>query len=113
MAPFIFTQKVLAGELIDVFNKGTHQRDFTYIDDVAEAVVRTIDRPATPNPRWSSEQPDPATSNAPYRLYNLGNHTPVALLDFIAAIEKAVGKPVQKNMLPMQPGDVPATYADV
>jgi UDP-glucuronate 4-epimerase len=113
MAPFIFTRKILAGEPIDVFNQGHHQRDFTYIDDVVEAVVRALDRPAAPNPRWSSDDPDPASSNAPYRLYNLGNHTPVPLLDFIAAIENAVGKPAKKNMLPMQPGDVHATYADV
>ena len=113
MAPFLFTRKILAGEPIDVFNQGHHQRDFTYIDDVAEAVVRAVDQPAKPDPRWSSDDPDPATSNAPYRLYNLGNHTPVTLLDFIAAIETAVGKPAKKNMLPMQPGDVPATYADI
>jgi UDP-glucuronate 4-epimerase len=113
MAPFIFTRKILSGEPIDVFNQGHHQRDFTYIDDVVEAVVRAVDRPATADPTWSSDHPDPATSNAPYRLYNLGNHTPVALLDFIAAIEKAVGKSAKMNMLPMQPGDVAATYADV
>jgi UDP-glucuronate 4-epimerase len=113
MAPFIFTRKILAGEPIDVFNHGHHQRDFTYIDDIVEAVVRTTDRPAAANPAWSSDDPDPASSNAPYRLYNIGNHTPVPLLDFIATIEKAVGKPAKMNMLPMQPGDVPATYADV
>ena len=113
MAPFIFTRKILAGEPIDVFNQGHHQRDFTYIDDVVEAVLRTVDQPAKPDPRWSSDEPDAASSSAPYRLYNLGNHTPVALLDFIAAIGQALGMPAKKNMLPMQPGDVPATYADV
>ena len=113
MAPFIFTRKIVAGEPIDVFNHGHHQRDFTYIDDVVEAVVRTVDHPARPDPKWSSNDPDPATSNAPHRLYNLGNHTPVALLDFIAAIEKATGTAAKKDMLPMQPGDVAATYADV
>jgi len=113
MAPFIFTRKILAGEPIDVFNQGHHRRDFTYIDDVVEAVVRTLDWPAKPDPRWSSDEPDAASSTAPYRLYNLGNHTPIALLDFTAAIEQAIGMPAKKNMLPMQPGDVPATYADV
>jgi UDP-glucuronate 4-epimerase len=113
MSPFIFTKKIIAGEPIDVFNHGHHQRDFTYIDDVAEGVVRTLDRVAEADPAWSSDQPDPATSSAPYRLYNIGNHTPVPLLDYIACIEKAVGKPAKKNFLPMQPGDVPATYADV
>jgi len=113
MSPFIFTQKIIAGEPIDVFNHGHHRRDFTYIDDVVEGVVRTLDRVAGPDPAWSSDQPDPATSNAPYRLYNIGNHTPVPLLDYIACIEKAIGKAAKMNFLPMQPGDVPATYADV
>ncbi len=113
MAPFMFTRKILAGEPIDVFNQGNHQRDFTYIDDVVEGTVRTLDQVPSADPNWSSGSPDPATSNAPYRLYNIGNHTPVALLDFIATIEKAVGKPAKKNLLPMQPGDVHATYADV
>jgi UDP-glucuronate 4-epimerase len=113
MSPFIFTKKIIAGEPIDIFNNGHHERDFTYIDDIVEGVVRTLDRPATSNPEWSSDAPDPATSSAPYRLYNIGNHTPVPLLDYIACIERAVGKPAKKNFLPMQPGDVPATYADV
>jgi UDP-glucuronate 4-epimerase len=113
MAPFLFTRKIVAGEPIDIFNRGEHQRDFTYVDDVIEGVLRTLDRPATPDPNWSAQRPDPATSSAPYRLYNIGNHTPVALLDFVAAIEQAVGKPAKTNLLPMQPGDVAATYADV
>jgi UDP-glucuronate 4-epimerase len=113
MAPFIFTKKIIAGEPIDVFNQGQHRRDFTYIDDVVEAVIRALDRTATPDSGWSSDRPDPATSNAPFRLYNLGNHTPVPLLDFIASIERAIGKTAKKNFLPMQPGDVPATFADV
>jgi UDP-glucuronate 4-epimerase len=114
MAPFIFTKKILAGEPIDVFNNGHHKRDFTYIDDVVEGVVRTLDQvPAAADPTWSAERPDPASSSAPYRIYNIGNHTPVALLDFIATLEQAIGKPAKKNMLPMQPGDVAETYADV
>ena len=113
MAPFLFAKKIIAGEPIDVFNQGDHQRDFTYIDDVVESTIRALDQVPAADPNWSGDRPDAATSSAPYRLYNIGNHTPVALLDFIAAIEKAVGKPAKKNLLPMQPGDVPATYADV
>ncbi|MGE0062347.1 MAG: NAD-dependent epimerase [Xanthobacteraceae bacterium] len=113
MAPFIFTRKILAGEPIDVFNNGDHSRDFTYIDDIVEGVVRCCDRVATPEPHWRGDAPDPATSAAPYRLYNIGNHTPVPLLDFIACIEKATGKTAKKNMLPMQPGDVKDTFADI
>jgi UDP-glucuronate 4-epimerase len=113
MAPFIFTRKIIAGEPIDVFNQGHHKRDFTYIDDVVEGVVRTLDQIPAANATWPAEQADPATSSAPYRLYNIGNHTPVPLLDFIAALEKEIGKPAKKNLLPMQPGDVVATYADV
>jgi UDP-glucuronate 4-epimerase len=109
MSPFIFTQKIIAGEPIEVFNNGRHRRDFTYIDDVTEGVVRTLDRPAQGDPQWRSDTPDPATSSAPYRLYNIGNHTPVPLMDYIACIEKAVGKRATVNFLPMQPGDVPAT----
>jgi UDP-glucuronate 4-epimerase len=113
MAPFIFTKKILAGEPIDVFNQGHHKRDFTYIDDVVEGVVRTLDQVPKPDAKWSAERPDPAGSSAPYRVYNIGNHTPVALLDFIATIEQAVGKKAKQNLLPMQPGDVAETYADV
>jgi UDP-glucuronate 4-epimerase len=113
MAPFIFTRKIVAGEPIDVYNYGKHARDFTYIDDIVEGVVRVADRTPEPNPSWDAANPDPGTSPAPYRLYNIGNHQPVALLDFIAAIEKATGRTAEKNFLPMQPGDVLATYADV
>jgi hypothetical protein len=113
MSPFIFTKKILAGEPIDVFNSGQHSRDFTYIDDIVEGVVRILDRVAAPNPDWSGDDPDPASSTAPYRLYNIGNNQPVDLMDFIKCIEMALGKVAQKNMLPLQPGDVQATYADV
>jgi UDP-glucuronate 4-epimerase len=113
MAPFIFTRKILAGEPIDVFNNGHHARDFTYIDDIVEGVVRTADRIAAPNPDWSGDRPDPATSSAPYRLYNIGNNNPVELMHFIACLEKALGREAKKNFLPMQPGDVPNTFADV
>lgn len=113
MSMFLFTEKILKGETIDVFNNGDHARDFTFIDDIVEGVVRTADRVATANPGWTGQNPDPATSNAPYRLYNIGNHAPVRLMDYIACIEQAVGKSATKNFLPMQPGDVPATYADV
>lgn len=113
MSMFLFTEKILKGEPIDVFNGGEHSRDFTYIDDIAEGVVRANDRPATPNPDWSSDNPDPATSSAPYRIYNIGNHSPVRLMDYIACIEQATGKIAKKNFLPLQPGDVPATYADI
>lgn len=113
MALFTFTRKILAGEPIDVFNDGNNARDFTYIDDVVEGVVRALDRLPAPNPRWSGETPDPGSSSAPYRLYNIGNHNPVPLMEFIAAIEKALGKKAEMNLLPAQPGDVPITYADV
>jgi UDP-glucuronate 4-epimerase len=113
MALFLFTRKILAGEPIDVFNEGHHARDFTYIDDIVEGVLRTADKVATPNPDWSSDDPDPATSNAPYRLYNIGNNNPVDLMHFIACIEKALGREAKKNFLPLQPGDVPKTYANV
>lgn len=113
MALFLFTRKILAGEPIDVFNNGGHLRDFTYIDDIAEGVVRTLDHPATPSGEWNARAPDPAISSAPYRLYNIGNNKPVRLLDFIVAVEKAVGKKAVMNMLPMQKGDVEATYADI
>ncbi len=113
MSLFLFTRKIFAGEPIDVFNFGRHARDFTYIDDIVEGVVRTLDRIATPDPAWNGDAPDPGTSSAPYRLYNIGNNRPVELMDFIACIEKATGRTAQKNMLPMQPGDVPRTYADI
>ena len=113
MALFKFTRNILAGEPIDVFNNGHHARDFTYIDDVVEGVLRTADRIAPPNPTWDSAHPDPATSSAPYRIYNIGNHQPVALMHFIGVLERALGREAKKNFLPMQPGDVPATCADV
>ncbi|TAN03232.1 MAG: NAD-dependent epimerase [Rhizobiaceae bacterium] len=113
MAPFLFTRKILAGEPIDVFNNGNHMRDFTYIDDIAEGVVRTLDHIATPSGAWDPLLPDPAISSAPYRLYNIGNNKPVQLLDFIAAIEEAVGRKAIMNMQPMQKGDVEATYANI
>ena len=113
MSMFLFTDKIIKGEPIDVFNRGQHARDFTFIDDIAQGVVRANDKIAQPNPAWSGDRPDPATSSAPYRLYNIGNHSPVQLMDYIACIEKAIGKTATKNMLPMQPGDVPATFADV
>jgi UDP-glucuronate 4-epimerase len=113
MAPFSFTAKILAGQPIDVFNNGQHARDFTYVDDIVEGVVRVLDRAPETNPAWDSIASDPATSAAPYRLYNIGNHQAVELMDFIAAIEQATGREAIKNFLPMQPGDVLATYAEV
>jgi len=113
MALFKFVRSILADEPIDVFNHGRHMRDFTYIDDIAEGVVLAADRIATPSDRWDPKAPDPAVSSAPYRLYNIGNNQPIRLLDFIAAIEKALGKKARMNMLPMQKGDVEATYADI
>lgn len=113
MALFLFTEAILDGRPIDVFNFGKMQRDFTYIDDVVEGVVRVLDNPAQPNPKWSGGRPDPASSSAPYRIYNIGNHQPVELLRFIEVLEHAIGKKAEKRLLPMQPGDVPATYADI
>jgi UDP-glucuronate 4-epimerase len=113
MALFLFTEAIVKGEPIKVFNNGEMLRDFTYIDDIVEGVVRVLDKPATPNTAWNSDSPDPGTSPAPYRLYNIGNNNPVKLLDFIAAIEQALGKQAIKNMLPIQPGDVAATYANI
>jgi len=113
MALFLFTKAILEGKPIEVFNNGNMQRDFTYVDDIVEGVVRVIDSPSAGNPGWSGRQPDPGTSVAPYRVYNIGNSRPVKLLDFIEAIEDALGKMAVKNFLPMQPGDVPATWADV
>ncbi len=113
MALFLFTKAILEGKPIDVFNYGKMRRDFTYIDDIVEGVVRTLDQTAQPNPDWSGAAPDPGTSNAPYRLYNIGNNNPVELLHLIQTLETALGKTAEKNLLPIQPGDVPATYADV
>ena len=113
MALFIFTKKILAGEPIDVFNYGNHRRDFTYIDDIVEGVIRTLDHTATANSDWSGDTPDPATSKAPYRLYNIGSNNPVELLRYIEVLENCLGKKAEKNLLPLQPGDVPDTYADV
>ena len=113
MALFIFTRKILAGEPIDVFNYGHHQRYFTYIDDIVEGVIRTLDQPAAPNPDWQGDAPDSATSKAPYRLYNIGSNNPVELLRYIEILEDCLGRKAEKNLLPLQPGDVPNTYADV
>jgi UDP-glucuronate 4-epimerase len=113
MAYFSFTKKILAGEPIEVFNGGDHARDFTYIDDIVEGVVRTADKIAAPDPNWNSAAPDPATSSAPFRIYNIGNNNPVALMDFIAVIEKATGREAKKTLLPMQPGDVAKTFANI
>jgi len=113
MAYFLFTKAISEGRPIDVFNHGRMQRDFTYIDDIIEAVVRVIDRVPAPDPHWDAAKPDSASSYAPYRLYNIGNNNPVELLRFIGIIEECLGRKAVKNLLPMQPGDVPATYADV
>jgi UDP-glucuronate 4-epimerase len=113
MSLFLFTKNILEGRPIDVFNYGNHRRDFTFVDDIVEGVIRCIDQIATPNADWSGDSPDPGTSLAPYRLYNIGNNAPVELMDFIAAIEKCLGIEAKKNMLPLQLGDVPDTYADV
>jgi len=113
MAPIKFTRAILAGEPIDIYNNGHHARDFTYIDDVVEGVLRTSDRVAMPDLAWSSAAPDPATSSAPYRIYNIGNHSPVELMHFIGVLEQALGREAKKRFLPMQPGDVPATFANV
>lgn len=113
MALFMFTKNIIEGKPIDVFNYGKHQRDFTYIDDIVEGVIRTLDNVAAPNPAWSGANPDSATSKAPYRIYNIGSNNPCELLRYIELIEDNVGKKAEKNLLPMQPGDVMATYADV
>ena len=112
MSPMLFAQKMLAGQPIDVFNGGHHRRDFTYIDDIVEGVVRACDHVATPDPAWDSAAPDPATSRAPYRIYNIGNQSPVELLRFIGLLEEHLGVKAQMNFLPLQPGDVPDTLAD-
>ncbi len=113
MALFKFTKAILAGEKIQVFNYGKHRRDFTYVDDIVEGVVRVLDRPAIANPDWNGDQPDPGTSKAPWRVYNIGNNSPVELMDYIAALEKALGKKAEMELLPLQAGDVPDTYANV
>ena len=113
MALFKFTKAILAGEPIQVFNFGKHRRDFTYVDDIVEGIVRVLDRPAPPNPMWDSGRPDPGTSNAPWRVYNIGNNSPVELLDYIGALENALGIKARMELLPMQAGDVPDTYASV
>jgi len=113
MALFIFTKAILEGKPVDVYNYGNMERDFTYIDDIIEGVVRVIDHPPGGNIGWDGSNPDPSSSTAPYKLYNIGNNNPVKLLDFIKAIEEATGKKAKMNKMPIQPGDVPATFADV
>jgi UDP-glucuronate 4-epimerase len=112
MALFMFTRNIIEGRPIDVFNYGNHRRDFTYVDDIVEGVIRTMDHVAEPNAAWDSDEPDPGTSRAPYRLYNIGNQQPVELMRYIEVIEECVGRKAEKNLLPMQPGDVPDTWAD-
>jgi len=113
MALFLFTKAIKEGKKIDVFNYGKHRRDFTYIDDIVEGIIRTLDNVAQPNADWSGKNPDPGTSKAPWRVYNIGNQSPVELMDYIETLEKYLGKTAEKVLLPLQPGDVPDTYADV
>jgi UDP-glucuronate 4-epimerase len=113
MALFKFTKAILSGEKIQVFNYGKHRRDFTYIDDIVEGIMRVLDKPASSNKNWSGENPDSGTSLAPWRIYNIGNNSPVELMDYIEAIESALGIKAKKDLLPLQQGDVPDTYADV
>jgi UDP-glucuronate 4-epimerase len=113
MALFLFTRAILEGRPIDVFNEGRMQRDFTYVDDVVEGVVRILAKPPVPDLGWSGDRPDPGTSRAPYRIYNIGNDRPVELLRYIEVLEKCLGRAAKKNFLPLQPGDVPVTRADV
>jgi UDP-glucuronate 4-epimerase len=113
MAPIKFAKAISEGKPIQVYNYGKHRRDFTYIDDIVEGVIRVLDKPAEPNPDWNGSNPDPSSSKAPWRVYNIGNSTPVELMDFIAAIEIALDKKAEMELLPMQPGDVPDTYADI
>ncbi len=112
MALFLFTRNIIEGKPIDVFNYGNHRRDFTYIDDIVEGVIRTMEHTAEANPDWDASKPDPGSSNVPYRIYNIGNQQPIELMRYIEVIEECVGKKAEKNMLPLQPGDVPDTYAD-
>jgi len=113
MALFKFTKAILANEAIPIFNYGKHRRDFTYIDDIVEGVIRVLDHPSKPNPEWRGDEPDSGTSKAPWRVYNIGNNNPVDLMDYIEALENTLGKTAEKNFLPLQPGDIPDTYADV
>ena len=113
MALFKFTRAIIEGKKIEVFNYGKHRRDFTYIDDIVEGMIRVLDKPASSNERWSGDKPDPGSSLAPWRVYNIGNNSPVELMDYISAIENALGVEVEKELLPLQPGDVPDTFADV
>jgi UDP-glucuronate 4-epimerase len=113
MALFLFTKAILEGKTIDVFNNGEMQRDFTYIDDIVGGIIKVIDNPATPNKSWDANHPDASSSSAPYKIYNIGNNAPVKLMDFINAIEKEIGIKAKKNLLPLQAGDVPSTYANV
>ncbi|MCH7628735.1 MAG: NAD-dependent epimerase [Proteobacteria bacterium] len=113
MALFLFARNIIAGKPIDVFNYGNHTRDFTFVSDIVEGVIRALDKPATPNPAWDARNPDPATSDAPYRIYNIGNNAPVKLTEYIEALEQAIGRKATRNLLPLQAGDVPDTFADV
>jgi UDP-glucuronate 4-epimerase len=113
MALFLFTKNILAGLPIDVFNEGFHQRDFTYVDDIVKGVAAALDQVAAPDPDWDSDHPNPGTSSAPFRIYNIGNQTPVALMRYIEVLEQALGKTAKKNLMPLQQGDVPDTWADV
>jgi len=113
MALFLFTKNILAGLPIDVFNQGFHQRDFTYVDDIVKGVAAAVDQVAAPDLNWDSDHPNPGTSSAPYRIYNIGNQTPVALMRYIEVLEQALGRTANKNLMPLQQGDVPDTWADV
>jgi UDP-glucuronate 4-epimerase len=113
MALFLFTKNILAGKPIDVYYEGQHQRDFTYVDDIVKGVVAAVDHVARPDPKWNSDAPDPSTSRAPYKIYNIGNEQPVTLMRYIDVLEQCLGKKAQRNLLPMQLGDVPDTWADV
>lgn len=113
MAYFSFTKAIREGRPISLFNEGRMRRDFTYVDDIVEGVMRVADNPAAPDPAWSGESPDPGTSAAPYKIYNIGNNNPVSLLHFIEVLEGLLGKKATKALLPMQPGDIPATCADI
>jgi UDP-glucuronate 4-epimerase len=113
MALFKFTKAILAGEKISVYNYGKHRRDFTYIDDIVEGIIRVLDEPAQPNLKWNGDRPDPGSSRYPWRVYNIGNNSPVKLMDFIATLENALGKKAEVDLLPLQPGDVLDTYAEI